>query len=360
MRALVVVCRYLGDTILASPLARSLKAAGYEVDWLVASGSQHIIKDQPYADQIYTIDATASSTIAAIRKLSGKYDVACVITGSDRPMFIARLAAKKVFAMLTKDRFADTWKRAVASAWVPYNPGSHIVFHAIELARLAGITPSFLSGLEWTESDASTALSAAGTVPVQYIQLHPFARWPYKHWNNESWRSLIQQIHKAGYKTVITGGPEDQEKANVLTRGLNTTTLCGQLNWAQLSALSANAAAYIGIDTANTHLAAGTGVQTIALFGPTDPCIWGPWPVLEQYGNEPSPWQKHALNGVQQVGNVTLIQGSQDCVPCQLEGCDRHRQSHSACLESIQFEQVWDIVKKRLNGAVSNDQSPSI
>ncbi|MDX8402983.1 MAG: glycosyltransferase family 9 protein [Mariprofundaceae bacterium] len=348
MRALIVVCRYLGDTLLASPLARSLKKAGYEVDWLVASGTQHMIKDQPFADHIYVLDASASSTLTSISKLTGKYDVSCVITASDRPMLIARLAARKVFAMLTEDRLADAWKRTVSTAWVPYNPDNHIVQHAIALAKLAGVAPSFKAGLECTDKDVATALSAAGTASGQYVQLHPFARWPYKHWNNKSWRELIQRIIQAGYKVVITGGPEDQEKSNALIQHLDVTVLCGRLNWAQLSALSANAAAYVGVDTANTHLAAGTGVHTVALFGPTDPCIWGPWPVQKQGENELSTWQKHVPDGIQHIGNVTLIQGVQNCVPCQLEGCERHRQSYSDCLDSLDSKQVWNLVKKHL------------
>lgn len=353
MRALIIVCRYLGDTILASPLARSLKDEGYEVDWLVAPGAERVIKDQPFADRTYTLHASASSMIASIWKLSGKYDVACVITGSDRPMLIARMAARKVFAMLSGSRFADAWKRSVSTKWIPYDPNNHIVQYAIGLAKLAGATPSYQAGLEWSDDDMAAALSAAEVIPGKYVQLHPFARWPYKHWSDKSWRELIFRIHQAGYKSVITGGPDDQEKADRLTQGLNSTLLCGQLSWPQLSALSANAVAYVGIDTANTHLAAGSGVRTIALFGPTDPCIWGPWPVLNQYEtSKPSPWQKHAASGVQQVGNVTLIQGLQECVPCQLEGCDRHRNSQSACLNELDVESVWKHIKPVLEQSI--------
>ncbi len=33
---------------------------------------------------------------------------------------------------------------------------------------------------------------------------------------------------------------------------------------------------FVGSDSVVTHLAAATGTPTIALFGPTDPRIWGP------------------------------------------------------------------------------------
>ncbi len=33
---------------------------------------------------------------------------------------------------------------------------------------------------------------------------------------------------------------------------------------------------YLGNDSGITHLAAASGTPTIALFGPTDPQVWGP------------------------------------------------------------------------------------
>jgi heptosyltransferase-3 len=46
------------------------------------------------------------------------------------------------------------------------------------------------------------------------------------------------------------------------------------------------------------------------------------------------------MQGSQQVGNVVLIQGEGPCVPCMLEGCDRHVASHSACLQRLSAETV--------------------
>ena len=53
----------------------------------------------------------------------------------------------------------------------------------------------------------------------------------------------------------------------------------GRLDWAGLTALLRGAAVYVGPDTSMTHLAAGSGCPTIALYGPTSPRLIGPWPV---------------------------------------------------------------------------------
>ena len=43
--------------------------------------------------------------------------------------------------------------------------------------------------------------------------------------------------------------------------------------------LLSQARVYVGPDTSVTHLAAAAGCPTVALYGPTDPRLWGPWPV---------------------------------------------------------------------------------
>jgi ADP-heptose:LPS heptosyltransferase len=43
-----------------------------------------------------------------------------------------------------------------------------------------------------------------------------------------------------------------------------------------LAAILSQCHLFIGNDSGITHLAAALGVPTIALFGPTDPYVWGP------------------------------------------------------------------------------------
>jgi heptosyltransferase-3 len=122
------------------------------------------------------------------------------------------------------------------------------------------------------------------------------------------------------------------------------TDLCGRLRFAQTADLLRQAALFVGPDTATTHLAAACATPTVALFGPTDPRLWGPQPAtgLER------PYEKVAA--LQKRGNVMLVQEpSQACVPCGLEGCERHRESHSDCLDAMQAERVIEAVHVRLH-----------
>jgi ADP-heptose:LPS heptosyltransferase len=54
--------------------------------------------------------------------------------------------------------------------------------------------------------------------------------------------------------------------------------LTGRVTLRALGPILSGAALYVGTDTAATHMAAALGVSTIALFGPSNPVKWGPWP----------------------------------------------------------------------------------
>ncbi len=341
--------------LLVTPLARSLLDAGYRVDWLVASGTQDLLEAQPCAHAVYTVSAVMSwrAQLVLSMRLWRRYDVAFVLTASDRPMVLALAASRRIYALIPAQGRKYAWKRYVASQWIPYEDKQHMVWRAMRLGQLAHLPAHAQTGLEWTDDDTRVVQQHVPWQPqTAYVHLHPFARWAYKWWNREDWRGLVSSILDAGFRVVITGSPAEKEQARDLARGHDNNEVCvlaDQLNWRQLACLSRHAAAYVGLDTANTHLAASTGTPVIALFGPTDPRIWGPWP---NGFDGKTPWRSRSENGIQRSGNISLLQGTQDCVPCQLEGCDRHSQSDSDCLRTMPAQWVWEEVHHRL-GAVN-------
>ena len=141
-------------------------------------------------------------------------------------------------------------------------------------------------------------------------------------------RWLLQQ----GLGVVLTGGPDSDERAYAeeIARQVQVVNLVGELSLAETAELVGRAKLFVGPDTAMTHIAAAVGVPTIALFGPSNPVKWGPWPQDWNQPESPWPWR-----GGGRQGNVQMIQGQGDCVPCLLEGCDRHIGSSSLCLQQI-------------------------
>jgi heptosyltransferase-3 len=142
---------------------------------------------------------------------------------------------------------------------------------------------------------------------------------------------------------VATGGPADREYLDALWRDMPAVhRLDARLAWPEIATLLSRARVYVGPDTSVTHLAAASGCPTVALFGPTDPRLWGPWPARGldvQWG---------ASGTIQRRGNVWLVQNPLPCLPCQQEGCDRRLNSRAQCLDEMTPQQVLMAVDQAL------------
>ena len=351
IRALMVVCRYLGDVLLATPLAESLCRAGYRVDWVVAPGTESILEQQSCADQVFVTGPTSPlrQQLDTGRRLWRKYDLAFALPSNDRSMLLSLAASRTVHAMIPANRRQDAWKRHVSKVWADYTPGAHMVALACNLAEASHLPACRDVQIQWSEDDMQQVFASlpwAENTP--FLHIHPFARWPYKWWRKAAWQQLIQAALDRDLKVVLTGSPTELDKAEEIVTNFPPSDVhiaAGTFNWRQLACLSKYAAAYIGMDTANTHLAAAAGANVVALFGPTDPRIWGPWP--NGFAGS-SPWQASSPDGIQRQGNISLLQGRQDCIPCQLEGCDKRQDSISLCLKEMQADWVWGEVEERI------------
>ena len=164
----------------------------------------------------------------------------------------------------------------------------------------------------------------------------------YKRWTADGWRKLAAALRERGLATVVTGAASDRAYLDEVFAGSDVTRLDGRLAWPDLTAVIGAARAYMGPDTAITHLAAASGAPTVALYGPTDPRLWGPWP----HGGLERAWE--ASGTIQHRGNVWLVQNPLLCLPCQQEGCERRLDSHSECLDTLTVAQVVAAVDEAL------------
>jgi heptosyltransferase-3 len=167
----------------------------------------------------------------------------------------------------------------------------------------------------------------------------------YKAWRQEAWIELAGWLQQNGMRIVLTGGNDPTERANVEAlqqlMPTGTVNVAGKLGFSEVAYLLSKARAYVGPDTVVTHLAAAVGTPTVALFGPSNPVKWGPWP--KGYTKREDPYQ---MVGTQHAGNVLLLQGQAECVPCMEEGCDRHINSLSRCLQEMSASRVIVALKE--------------
>lgn len=224
------------------------------------------------------------------------------------------------------------------------------IARAARLVCPGGATPS--SRFPFGEAESALAdMPTAGLRsreadrPERYAVVHAAPMFVYKRWSTSGWRDIAAALRDRGLTVVATGGPDAAERAfldEVWAPPADVVRLDGRLSWPQLTNLLEGARAYVGPDTAVTHLAAASGCPTVALFGPTDPRLWGPIPA----GGLDAMWQ--AAGTIQRRGNVWLVQNPQPCLPCHHEGCDRNLASRSRCLDELPAAQVMRAVDQAL------------
>jgi heptosyltransferase III len=331
-RVLVVALRRLGDVLLTTPLMRSIKQAYPDaaIDALVFAGTEGILSGNPDIASVITMPQRPSGgeTLALMRRLLRRYDVALSTQSGDRPTTLAFIAGRQSVGPIEANGLSATVKRLALSRCYVANRQQHRVVDVLRLADLLGIPAR------------AEIVCPSGDVRSNLLPVNPFAvihaapMFTYKRWTAEGWRALAAALRQRGLAVATSGAESDRGYLDQIWRDADVTRLDGKLTWPELAATIAAARAYIGPDTAITHLAAATGTPTVALYGPTDPRLWGPWPV----GGLDRPWS--ATGTIQQRGNVWLVQNPQPCLPCQAEGCERRLDSFSRCLDELTATQV--------------------
>lgn len=344
---LLIATRLIGDVLLNTPLLRALRRAWPDarIDVLVFKSTAGILAGNPDCDEIIRVDPRddGAGKRRLARRLFRRYDLAVTTQGGDRPYLYALLAAPRRLGLIGDSGLKTVWKHALAECVQLDDLHTHTVAQNLVLAERLGIAPCY-EVVPPADPEAEAVLDrhlAFDWRREPFAVLHPFPNWRYKRWTDAGWQALLANLRDRGWRVVLSGGPDAEEMARCDSLAAawpdTASSLAGRASFGTLARLLAEARCYIGPDTSTTHLAAACGTPTLAMFGPSNPVKWGPWP--RGCETTPSPW-RWVAQPWQRAGNVLLLQGEADCVPCRLEGCDRHTGSESRCLTELPAAKV--------------------
>jgi len=156
------------------------------------------------------------------------------------------------------------------------------------------------------------------------IAMHPgtsdfgsFKRWPADRYAQVA--RLLRD--KARATTLVTWGPDERplaERVAALSQG--AATLAPETSLTQLAELIRRLDLFIASDTGPLHLAAVLGRPVVAIFGPKDPIIYGPYGCPSR-----------------------IVRKDLDCAPCRKRRCRR-----VDCIMKIQPDEVFDAAARML------------
>jgi heptosyltransferase-3 len=353
-RILVICTRQIGDVLLTTPLidAATQRWPAARIDVLGFAGTLGMLRGNPQIGELIEVPAGSGwlQSLGLIRRLWQRYDLALIAQYSDRAHLYGAVAARRRSGLILKRRATNWWKRLLLDHAVVVDENqTHAVIEKLRLLAPWAAAP----GAVRVQAPPGRALpdEMARALRKRYVVLHVPTLVRYKLWPVRHQVALVRALLDAGWQVVLSGGPSSADRARTaeVAAGVGTVAdgrlldVAGRLDLNQMVTLLRGAALYIGPDTSITHLAAACDTPVVALFGPIDPRLWGPWPqghALEQ------PYQSRAP--VQRRAPIWLVQGDPPCVPCNGAGCDRHDDSRSECLETMSAARVFEVAQSAL------------
>ena len=116
------------------------------------------------------------------------------------------------------------------------------------------------------------------TRSMNRLAIHPGSGSRNKNWPLGHWAELLGEFVPTFTEVLLISGEADTDISEAVLPLIPATKLrlCANRSLWELVTELSQATLFIGHDSGVTHVAAATGVATVALFGPTDPLIWAP------------------------------------------------------------------------------------
>ena len=329
-RILLIKLRYLGDVVLSTPILPLLRKQFPDawITFLVNPGTTAVLKGNPYLDEVWVLPRKSWwQQLRFIQRVRGaKFDTVIDLTDGDRSAFLSRVTGAPVRLGYNRER---RWRGKFYTQVLPSAYGSmHMVeYHQQALAGL-GITESvghpeiYVHSKVHQQDEEKLSENFANGQPL--VLLHPTARYTFKAWPLERFAALADWLSEQGVSVALIGSQREiqigQQIVN-LSRS-KPLSLMGNTQLSQLTALMKRSHLLIGNDGGPMHIAAAVGCSVLALFGPSDPAVWGP-----------------------RGAKVRVIYKGLNCEECFYSGCFRGEES---CMRQISVEEVCQAAKSML------------
>jgi heptosyltransferase-3 len=289
MRILAIQLNQPGDAILTTPALRWLMDQGHEVHALLQPLGAQLLQAMPGLVSVEALPRSSFQLVRdvrrAIRYRRVKFDWTIVFSKcSDRPALWAWLSGANRRTGLRTPRNEHLGRIGFINDWRSHHGEIHTARQHLFMAGAPGESAEKFA-LEYhpPEPDRSWArdwMRERGLTQGAYLLLHAAARWPSKYWPLSNLVEFVRGVKALKMPLLVTAGRDAFEvefTRELLRQASADFQEIGTLSVNQLGALLQGSAGFVGVDSMPMHLAAALGKPGVALFGPTDEAIWGPW-----------------------------------------------------------------------------------
>lgn len=279
---LIIKPSSLGDIVHGLQVATSLKAQvdDLRISWVVREIFAPLVKACAAVDHVYIFERAGGAKgflrlMKEIRKT--KFDYVFDMQGLLRTGLItSRTHAKKKVGRSD----AREWSGVFYDQKVPLPPDgrrSHAIDILLQFCPVLGAKPELKGTLKFREVDSLNLKFAQGRGGEKPIVIFPDSRRAEKCWNG--FKQLTEMIVREDKsRKVVWAGDKYVHDRNAFPAA-QFVNLTGNTSLVSLPALIKRADWVIANDSGPMHLAAALGVKVMGIFGPTDPRLFGPYPL---------------------------------------------------------------------------------
>ena len=326
---LVVKLSAIGDVIHALPVSYAIKETfpDAKLTWVVEPPAYDLLKMNPCVDKIILFQKKEFKTFSGFVKKflpfkqeiqQENYDAVLDLQGLFKSAAIAFFANSNIKLGICNMRELSN---KISTPVVGEHAKGHIVERYLDTARAIGCrVDKVVFPIEIPAEENLKAIEIMLQNGLDenkpYFVFAVGANWENKRWRTNFFAELGNWLYSVKVTPVIIGGGAlDEERAEKIISQMEIppVNLVGKTNLIQLAYVIKKARLVLGGDTGPVHLAAGLGVRTLMLMGPTDANRNGPYGQIEN-----------------------AIEVDRNCKGCWKRACPKNKN----CLENISVQLV--------------------
>ena len=341
-KVLLIKLSAMGDVIFNIPLANALKAAGYELTWLVSEKGFQLVNNNPCVDKTILVPlkewkklgCSVKNFVEYIKLLkelrAEKFDVAIDAQMMFKSLFLLLLCGAK--RRITSKKALEL-SFLGGNEWVndvSYKPDTQIVINYLKYADYMGIhinkedidvtLPPRTK--EQIENVNNLLLGIDNSKPT--VAIAPATTWKNKHWNKDNWKTVVEYLAPK-CNLVFTGGKDDNELINYISDE-TSINIAGKTDVLELAEVFSRCSLVISPDSGSAHLAwAVRNPKVLTIFTCTPKNVLGPIGSDDKY--------------------VSLCGSELPCQPCFKRKCSLKNNKNS-CTNFPTVEEVIDNINK--------------
>ena len=317
MKLLIVRFSSIGDIVLTTPVIRCLKQQldQVEIHYLTKQKFRTILSENPYIDQLHTIEKSTNEITSKLKSLD--FDYIIDLHNNIRTRSLSWKLGVKTY------RFPklNIQKWLYVRFKINLLPNIHIVDRYFDAVKSLSIKNDFLPcDFYIKEKDQVNINQNFKINAYSYVAFAVGAQFATKRLPNHKIREICKKI---SLPIILLGGPEDAQNGKEIQLGLShVTNACGTFTLSQSASIVEQAKTVITHDTGLMHIASAFEKHIVSIWGNTTPAI-GMYPYM--------PRKKDF--SIHEVNNLS-------CRPCSKIGFKTCPKKHFKCMEKQDIELI--------------------